>query len=329
MLRKQKPKELGFGTLAHQNGQRFMNPDGSANVHRVGAIRFSASDIFHQLTTMSWPVFFAFVLLIYAVANALFAFMYVWAGVENLGITPGTYGHNWLEAFFFSTQCFTTVGFGRVNPSGVATNILASVESMIGLLTFALATGLLYGRFSRARAHLIRSKNLIIAPYQGKTAAMFRIASMRTRSILIENTINVSLGINVKENGELRRRFFILQLELEKINFLTLSWTIVHPINEDSPLYGLSYEDIKQGRAEFIVLFKAIDETSSQGVFERFSYFVDEVVWGARFVSAIGTGDTGQPTLNLNAISDISPAELPSLPATVTTDDKHLTELKS
>lgn len=314
MIRKQKPRELGFGTLASDRGQRLMNPDGTANVIRVGIARLSASDIFHNLTTMSWHRFFAVVIINYTIANAVFAFLYVWAGVENLGITPAGFWHNWLEAFFFSTQCFTTVGFGRVNPSGIATNVLASTESLIGLLTFALATGLLYGRFSRPRAHLIRSKNLIIAPYQGHSAAMFRVASERIRSILIENSVSVSLGINIHEGGQLRRRFFILQLELEKINFLISSWTLVHPINADSPLYGLSMQEMIDSRVEVIVLFKAIDETTSQTVYERFSYFADDFIYGARFISSIGTNEQGKTVLNLKTISDYVPAELPENP---------------
>lgn len=315
MASKPKSKELGFGTLAAANSQRFMNADGSANVHRVGGPAFSASDLFHRLTTMKWRKFILMVLVSYVTANLLFAVGYYLCGIENIGVTPsGSFAHDFAEAFFFSTQCFTTIGFGRVNPSNMATNTLASLEGLVGLLSLAIATGLLYGRFSRPIAHLIHSKHLLISPYQKDgLGAMFRIASTRKHSILIENTVAVSMGINSLENGVLRRRFFTLDLELDKINFLNLSWTIVHPITENSPLWGKSYEDLIDGRVEFIVLFKAMEETTNQTVIERFSYFIDELVWGAKFISAIGTNAEGQPVLDLDRIDDFNMHEIGSI----------------
>jgi inward rectifier potassium channel len=315
MAKKVKSQELGFGTLAARNGQRFMNADGSANVMRLGGPRISASDIFHKLTTMKWSKFFVMVFIAYIITNLLFASIYYYLGVEHLGMVPtDNFWKDFSEAFFFSTQCLTTIGFGRVSPHGLGTNVVASTEGLVGLLAFALATGLLYGRFSRPRAHLTRSENLIIAPYRvTQRAAMFRIASTRKYSILIENTVAVSLGINHEENGELRRRFYVLDLELEKINFLNLSWTVVHPITESSPLWGKTMDDLKRERAEIIVLFKALDETTSQTVIERFSYFVDEMVWGAKFVSAIAATADGKPVLDMDKLGLIQKVDLPPL----------------
>lgn len=313
MSKKLKSSELGFGTLASERSQRFMNPDGSANVHRIGGPRLQSSDIFHTLTTMKFSRFLLVVMSVYVGANLIFASLYLMCGIENLGIKPtGYWLSDYLEAFFFSTQCFTTIGFGRVNPQDVATNIIASAEGLAGLLSFALATGLLYGRFSRPKAHLIHSENLLIAPYlQTKRAAMFRIASTRKHSLLIDNSVSVSLGMNSFENGQLKRRFYILDLEINKINFLNLSWTIVHPITESSPLWGKSMEDLEKARTEFIVLFKAIEETNSQTVIERFSYFIDEIIWGAKFISAIGTSSKGKSFLDLDKISMWEKHELP------------------
>ena len=304
MLRKPKPKELGFGTFADDKGQRFLNRDGSANFHRIGLNRFSIADTFHSLIISRWPQFLLIIISYYVIANAIFATIYFLIGVEQIGVVKTDAVSDWLEAFFFSTQCITTVGFGRVNPQGMAANIVSSVESLTGLLTFALATGLLYGRFSRPQSQLVKSDNLVIAPYGEITGAMFRIASKRKKSLLLENFVSVSLGINMKENGTLRRRFYLLSLELERINYLTSSWTLVHPINEESPLFGLTDEDLVNGRAEFIILYKATDETTSQSVFERFSYFGNEIVFNAKFISAIGTTSEGQPFLDLNKISD-------------------------
>lgn len=289
-----------------------MNQDGSANVHRIGGPTFSASDLFHNLTTMKWSKFMLMILICYTCANFLFATGYYLCGIENIGVqVTGNFWRDFAEAFFFSTQCFTTIGFGRVNPSNMATNVLASLEGLVGLLSLAIATGLLYGRFSRPRAHLIHSKHLLFAPYkENGLAAMFRIASIRKHSILIENTVSVSVGMNREENGILRRRFFVLDLELDKINFMNLSWTIVHPINEASPFWGISYQDLIDSRAEFIILFKAMEETTSQVVIERFSYFVDEFVWGAKFVSAIGTSEDGKAVLNIDMLDDFNMVDI-------------------
>jgi inward rectifier potassium channel len=191
-------------------------------------------------------------------------------------------------------------------------NILASIEGLTGLLSFAVATGLLYGKFSRPRAHLYRSDNILISPYRkDQRGLMFRIASTRRHSMLVDNSVSVSMGINLEDQGHFSRRFYQLNLELDRINFLATSWTLVHPINEDSPLWGRTYEDLVAGRTEFIVLFRAMEETTSQITLERFSYFVDELVWGAKFDPMIGTTEEGQAMLNLNYISNWKHSPLP------------------
>ena len=313
MALKIKAKELGFGTLAAKNGQRFMNADGTANVERRGGPWMSVSDLFHKLTTMKWRKFASIILVAYVLANLLFASIFYKIGIQHIGVEPtGKFSTDFTEAFFFSTQCFTTIGFGRVNPQNFAANSVASIEGLIGLLSLAIATGLLYGRFSRPVAQLVHSNNILIAPYRGdQKALMFRIASTRKQSLLIENSVSVSMGINIEEHGQLRRRFFVLELELDKINFLNLSWTIVHPITEGSPLWGRSIEELIQGRAEFIILFKAMEETTSQVVIDRFSYFTEEIIWGANFISAIGTREDGKPVMDLNKIGLYEMVELP------------------
>lgn len=312
MRSKQRAKELGFGNNTWQNNQRFFNNDGSTNVKRTGKSDFNLTDIFHRLTTMSWGRFLLIIMVCYFVANLVFASVYYMNGVQNIAINPVNPVKDWLECFFFSTQCFTTVGFGRSNPMNTMANVLSSIESIIGLLSAALGTGLLYGRFSRPRAELIHSHNLVFAPYKpGVNAFMFRIASTRKYSTLLENQVSLSVGLNFKEgeNG-LRRRFFPLELELDKINFLTLSWTIVHPVTEDSPLYNMTYEDLIEARVEFIALFKAFEETYSQGVYDKFSFFGEEIVWGAKFDPVVAPDKDGVAVLDLSRIGDHSPAKL-------------------
>lgn len=141
-----------------------------------------------------------------------------------------------MEAFFFSAQTFTTVGYGRISPTGVITSAIAAFQALIGLLSFAVATGLMYGRFSKPTAYLKFSHNAIIAPYKDITALMVRVAPYKNTT-LTDAEARLTLGMMIEENGEKKNRFYPMDLEIEKVSALTLSWTIVHPITKTSPLY--------------------------------------------------------------------------------------------
>jgi inward rectifier potassium channel len=204
-------------------------------------------------------------------------------GIDHLGgITGKTVFGQFLDAFFFSGQTITTVGYGAIHPIGFWASIVSLIESMSGLLGFALATGLLYGRFSRPNAKIMYSKNAVIAPYRGITAFEFRIANARKNQLIEVDTL-VMLSMRLTENGQTVRRYFELPLERKQINFFPLPWTIVHPINEDSPMYGINFDELKESGAEFMILIKAFDDTFSQSVHSRSSYSIDELIWGAKF----------------------------------------------
>ncbi len=281
----------------------MVNQDGSVNVLRMGVPQFQVIDVFHHLITMSWWRFNLLVVAAYIGINLVFTITYALIGYDHLGgMTSSTPVGKFVETFFFSTQPLTPVGSGRLNPMGMAVNIVASLEMMAGLLTFALATGLLYGRFSRPTAKIIFSDHALIAPYKDFTGWMFRIANARSNQ-LTELEAQVTLGYNNEENGVIRRRFAQLKLELAKINFLALSWTLVHPIDEDSPLYGLTEADFKSLDPEFLIQIKAIDDSYNQTVYARSSYKDGELVWGARFISAIGETEDRKTFVDLRKIS--------------------------
>ena len=223
------------------------------------------------------------------------------------------------EAFFFSAQTFTTVGYGRISPSGFITSAIAAFEALIGLLSFALATGLLYGRFSKPIAHIKFSVNAIIAPYKEITALMLRIAPFKNIS-LTDAEAKLTLGMIVLENDKKVNKFFPLQLELDKISSLTLSWTIVHPITEDSPLFGFAQEDFENMQGEFIVFVKAFDDMFSNTVLARSSYTFKEIIVGAKFIPMYYRNDEANKTiLDLEKLNSFIPAELN---ATVISIDK-------
>jgi inward rectifier potassium channel len=198
-----------------------------------------------------------------------------------------------LQCIFFSSQTLTTVGFGAVAPASPGANIIAAFEALVGLLGFAVATGLLFGRVSRPSARIGFSKHALIAPYQDGTSFQFRMVNRRANT-LIEPAATLLLMTVDRSDGASRRDFTILKLERSGIMLFPLTWTVVHPIDSDSPLFGKTADDLEALQAEFLVLIKAWDETFSQTVHQRFSYRYSELVWGGRFTPAFaidGKGD--------------------------------------
>ena len=308
--RKEDAPEFGFGNSTNNAHQRALNPDGTANIARIGEKKFNPINIYHALVTMTWRKFFFIAFISYAMVNLFFATIYYLVDPNGLsGMIYTTEGQKFEEIFFFSAQSLTTVGYGRLNPTGTFNSSLAAIESFIGLLGFALATGLLYGKFSRPTAKLLYSKNILIAPYsnprvsdQAKTALMFRITNERSNQ-LIEVESQILFSYNEEVNGKILRRFQRLKLEVEKISFLAMSWTIVHPIDDESPLKGLTNDDFESVDAEFLINIKAIDDTYVQQVYARSSYKWNDTIWDAKFVSIITQDEDGRTAIDLRKIS--------------------------
>lgn len=285
----------GFGAQASTQGERLVNSDGTYNVTRSGLPFWSRINHFHDLITMKWWKFFSFVVVFYTTMNLLFACLYLYVGMDQIegdrGLTD--WEHFW-DAFFFSSQTMTTVGYGRTSPIGFTANIVAAFECLVGLMSFAILTGVLYGRFSRPQARLTYSQNALIAPYKEGTALMYRIANLRPNQ-LIECEAQLMMSYIDSETNI--RRFIQLPLEFNKVSALALSWTIVHPITADSPLRGLSTSDMEALDCEFVCLFKAFDETYAQTIHNRHSYPYNDIVWGAKFEMMYKRAPNGNATL--------------------------------
>lgn len=302
-------KDTGFGTQTPR--QRSLNADGSFNLSRTGLPLIRLEDLYTNLITMKWGKFIPMVLGFYILINILFASIYYSIGVEHLGGVNSTLPvDQFFDAFFFSAQTISTVGYGHISPQGFVTSLVAAFESLMGVIVFAVITGLLYGRFSAPKAKIAYSIEAIIAPYKEGRALMFRIANRR-KNQLIEVELEVVVGMNVNENESTARRFYGLKLENKKVSFFPLSWTLVHPIDEDSPLYNFTQKDLEEAEAEILTLLKGFDDTYSQVVHSRKSYMYNEIVWGKKFISIIGQDENGRTTLALDKISLYQNAELP------------------
>jgi inward rectifier potassium channel len=302
-------KDLGFGTRASEGGTRLLNQDGTFNIERRGLKDGWTVNIYHSLITMTWTKFGLLVFSFYIIANLIFACLYLIAGTNNLEGAAGiSMMDKFLDAFFFSAQTITTVGYGKMNPNSIFANSIAAAESMFGLMGFAFATGLLYGRFSRPVAKILYSHHSIIAPYKDHTGFMFRFANGR-RNALIEIECQVVFSLNKNINGKSTRSFHTLPLERDKINFLFSSWTIVHPINEESPLYHLTQDDLIKAEAEVTILVKAFDDSFSQTVYSRSSYKANEMVVGAKFSNIHGR-EKNMAYVDLHRLDEFERVEL-------------------
>ncbi len=284
--------------------RRAINKDGSFNVKREGG-EWRNLNLYLYLIRIPWSGFWAWVIVSYLLVNTAFAVVYLGLGVEHLaGAETANVTHAFWSAFFFSAHTLTTVGYGNIYPKGIATNFLSAFEAMIGLLGFALATGLLFGRVSRPSARIAFSEKMLLAPYQDKTSLQFRIANRRTNN-LMELEAKVLLMTVDPAAPTLLRKYQELSLERPSVYFFPLTWTIVHPIDPESPLWGKTAADLELMQAEILILIKGFDDTFSQVVHARYSYRADEILWDARFAPAFHVDDRGDLILETNRVSAI------------------------
>lgn len=300
-------EDLGIGAkAAEQSRVRLLNRDGTFNVERTGLPAFRSLNLYHHLLTIPWLQFQLLVAAAYLVVNVLFAFAYVACGRDALaGTSAVSLGGRLEEAFFFSVQTLATIGYGSISPKSTVANVIVTLEALTGMLGFALATGILFSRFSRPSADLLFSKRAIIAPYHGGKAFEFRIVNSRSNQLTeVEATVVLSMG----KAGARGRQFFELKLERNSVMFLPLHWVVVHPIDESSPLFGMNAAQLTQEDAEFLILIKAVDETFSQTVHRRASYRHDEVEWNVRFRDMFAASPDGRVRIDVRRLDEVEPS---------------------
>ncbi len=304
--------ETGLGTNTALGGGRFFNKNGVANVELRGLPFWQRLNLFHTMLTMKRWKFLLSIMLFFILINLLFAGLYLLIGIEHLnGMVAETIGEKFGEAFFFSAQTFTTVGYGRINPVGFMTSFIASFEALTGLMSFALMTGLLYGRFARPRSFIRYSKNALFAPFDDGVALMFRMVPY-TKNYLVNVEVKVTMAMKVLEDGVKKNKFYNVPLDIAKASTMTANWTIVHPLNEDSPIFQFSKEDMLNAEVELLIFVQGFDESFSNTVISKASYTFDEFIFGAKFVPMYHPNETNDKTiLHLDKLDLFSPIELP------------------
>ena len=305
----------GFGINANNYGGRFINKNGRANIEKKGIGFLEKISWYHTMLLLPRWKFFLIIVLFYVCINLIFATIYLLIGVQSLGEIPSPSTlTNFAESFFFSTQTFTTVGYGRISPIGFLSSSVAAFEALLGLLSFALATGLLYGRFSKPVAYVRFSHNALIAPYKETNALMFRLVPFKNTN-LVDAVVSVTLGMTLEENGVRVNRFYQLDLEFSTVNALTLSWTVVHPITEKSPFYNFTKNDFENMTGEVVVSVRAFDDMFSNIVVARTSYVFGEIYYGGKFEPMFERDNSGEKTvIYIDKLNSFKPTDLNAAP---------------
>lgn len=268
----------------------------------LGVRKYDFSDLYHLILTLSWPQFFTVVFLFYLAVNTLFALAFL-AGTDSItNARPGSFA----DAFFFSVETLATVGYGYMNPRSMYGHTVASIEILVGIMTFAVVTGLVFARFSRPSARVVFSRNVVIDAFNGQPTLMLRAANQRKNQIL-EASANVAfVRDETTSEGQPFRRFYDLPLVRSRSPAFAMTWTIMHTIDANSPLHGMTQESLSDCTANLAVTITGLDETLAQPVHARHDYKTSEILLGRRFVDLLVTNSDGELQVDLRRINDVT-----------------------
>jgi inward rectifier potassium channel len=303
-----KINDPGLGTSYQKSVKRMMNEDGTYNIKRIGGLD-GFRDIYKLLVEMPFWKFSLFFIVLYLLTNLAFATAYYLVGPEQLnGIE--NFQNPFIACFYFSTQTFTTVGFGAIAPLGNGASIIAAFEAFVGLIGFSVLTGLIYGRFSKPQAKIGFTHNIIHTNYEDGKALMFKIVNLRN-NVLLNTKIEVicSQKIESSDHRSFSRDYNTLELEVDFVKFFPLTWTIVHPINEKSPFYGMTYEQMLLTEPEIIILIEAHDETFSKTVYQKHSYAMNQWMNNVKFTRSFHAEEDGTIHLNIHKLNEYEEIE--------------------
>ncbi len=299
-------KDPGLGNFSNRKAKRFIDPKGRFNVKHLNKKK-SIQETYAYIISLSWFKVIGFIVGAFAVINILFAIIYYLLGKADIGISKGSELQILYKSFFFSVQTLTSLGYGFYAPQSIAAGWVSSIEAFLGLIFFAFVTGLLFGKFSKPQANVRFSQNMVFCNHKGKKALMFKVMSQRS-NVLVLSTVKTSLLLSHKnEDSSFTNRFFELELERSKITYFATTWTIVHPIDENSPLFGFSDKEIKNLHGEFLVLLSYYDESFNQDIHRAHSYTFDDIKINRKFERSFYFDEDGQMTLDHDRLNETCP----------------------
>ncbi len=290
-------------------GVRILNRDRSFNIEAPGKI--VPADLYHSLLATTWPRFLGWLTILYLGINGLFALGFYVGGPRALDGIPADAPHRLRDCFFFSVQTMATIGYGKISPVTLWAHCLVTLEALIGLLGIAVASGLFFARFSRPTARVAFSKVALLTPHEGQPALILRMANQRSNQIVEAQISLTLLRTEVNVEGISYRKLHDLKLTRSRTPTFSLSWTIIHPVTPESPLYQATLESLRETRTEIFVTMTGIDGTFSQTIHDRFSYGPDDIVWNGRFVDVLGQTPDGKLTIALDNLDKFIPAGNP------------------
>jgi inward rectifier potassium channel len=277
--------------------------DGIPNITLLGLPHSYWGDGYHLLLTMPWLGFLGLTACFYLVVNVLFAtaYLHIPGGIANA--RPGSF----IDMFSFSVQTMATIGYGAMYPQTLLTHLLVTLEVWIGLLGIAMVTGLMFARFSRPTARIMFSRHAVIVPYDGVPTLMFRAANQRANQILEAQVTATILRLETTRDGHTMRRFYELKLTRSRSPVFALTWTIMHPIDESSPLWGITAESLTSAEdTTFIIALTGLDETFSQTIHARHAYTSKDILWNMRFADMVIELPNGRRAIDYHNFHEVT-----------------------
>jgi inward rectifier potassium channel len=288
-----------------KNQQHWLVPKGVLQLPNSGVWHSYWSDPYHMLLTIPWSGFLLLIVLVYGMLNALFALAYLAGGDGIANAQPGSF---W-DAFFFSVQTLASIGYGALYPQTLYANAVVTIEALVGLLGFAVVTGLAFARFSQSTARVLFSRVAVVTRYNGMPTLMFRTANQRGNQIVEAQMRVYLLRDEISLEGQFMRRLYPLRLLRSQSPSFALTWTAIHPIDADSPLQGQTAESLVQLKAQIVVSLSGIDETVTQAVHARHLYQAQEILWNYQLVDIIHETKCREHYIDFTHFHDVVPIE--------------------
>lgn len=286
--------------------RRGRSPVAGHNIVRVGSLGLTPRDLYARLLRTRWRNLLAGLAVGYLAVNAIFAGLYLAAGDAIDGARPAHFA----DAFAFSVQTLSTIGYGHLTPRGPWGNGLATAEAFVGLLSFALIAGVVFAKFARPSAGILFSDKLVVTPRDGVPCLMLRIANARGSEVVEARVRMTALMDERTKEGHELRRLHDLKLVRDTTPLLIMSWLVIHPIDEASPLHGLSPEDLARGDVRIIVNLTGLDGLFQQTVYAYYQYFTEDVHFGKDFVDMISPMPDGRLQLDLSRFHELREAPM-------------------